>query len=375
MMLILSHLRHKAMQPRPRSGVRARLMRRASCAIALFFALQLSCAPCSAAQKVAPPNSGVYHCAHPDFGVRDDLVTKGRVKAFERKARMPIVWAFVSWHWDKGIEFPAKQCVELNECGVIPLVAMMPWSTFEQNKAESVYTLERILNGYFDDSLRECARAVRDLGFPIMMEFGPELNGPWFPWSAAWNGRDEDRYGERGVPDGAERFRDSYRHIIDIFREEDANDVTWVFHIATEATRAVWNAASWYYPGDDYIDWLGLSVYGRLRGDSPARSFREIIKHVYDGLCDITNRPMAIIEIGVSDSPKAADKARWVEETYSCVNSGEFPRIKAISWWNKVYRPDGSRSTLEIDSSPTTLEAYRQGASGMSFMPVIKDDS
>jgi hypothetical protein len=36
-----------------------------------------------------------------------------------------------------------------------------------------------------------------------------------------------------------------------------------------------------------------------------------------------------------------------------------------VSWWNKVKRPDGTRSTLEIDSSPGSLEAYREGVKNL----------
>jgi hypothetical protein len=47
------------------------------------------------------------------------------------------------------------------------------------------------------------------------------------------------------------------------------------------------------------------------------------------------------------------------------INAGRYPRIKAVSWWNKKLRPDGSRSTLEIDSSQASLDAYRAGVKNL----------
>ena len=328
--------------------------------VALFSLFHPS--PLLAAVKLLPPEVGVYHAAHPDFGLRDDLVTKGRVRAFTRLAEKEIVWAYLSFHLDKGFDFPAKQCDILHEMGVVPLVGIMPWSTLVQGQAEPVYTLERILKGYFDDGFRDCAEVVKSLGYPIMIEFGPECNGSWFPWSGAWNGRDEDLYGDAGHPDGPERFRDAYRHVVDIFRDAGAEDVTWVFHIAADGTpKEAWNAASYYYPGDDYVDWIGASVYGRLRGNDPPRPFDAIMKHLYPGMAALSDeRPLAILELGVSES-RFGDKADWIEQTFESINTGNYPRIRAVAWWNKIYRPDGTRSMLEIDSSPGSLAAYREG--------------
>ena len=344
---------------------------------ALCVFLFCACPPAAdAAKKLLPPGEGVYHSAHPDFGLRDDLVTRGRVRAFVRAAEKPIVWAYVSFHWDGGIEFPVKQCRVLNECGVVPLVGIMPWSALEQGKAEPVYTLDRIVRGYFDEQLRQCAEDVKNLGFPIMIEFGPECNGSWFPWSAAWNGRGEDVYGERGVPDGPERFRDAYRHVVDIFRACGAVDVTWVFHIASDGSpKEAWNAARWYYPGDGYVDWIGTSAYGRLRGDDPARPFVDVMKHVYPGLAALSDtKPIAVLEMGVSEADVLGDKALWIREAFSAIDGGRYPRLKAVAWWNKIYRPDGTRSTLEIDTSERVRRAYADGVAPLRSDAVFSDE-
>jgi hypothetical protein len=323
------------------------------CAAAIYPALA------AASAKLAPPEEGVYHSAHPDFGIKDDLVTAGSVREFESLARKEIVWAYLSWNRDGGINFPSDSCRSLYGEGVVPLVGIMPWSRIEQNAPEPVYTLDKILRGDFDGELSKCADDVRALGFPIMMEFGPEADGSWFPWNGAWNGRDADDYGERGEPDGPERFRDAYRRVVEIFRKRGAEDVTWVFHIAAAASpKEKWNAASQYYPGDEWIDWIGASVYGRL-GTGRATPFGDIMKHLYSRMCALSaSKPLALLELGVSEGD---DKAAWIASALGAAESGRYPRIKAVAWWNKTFRPDGSRSTLEIDSSEASLEAYREG--------------
>jgi hypothetical protein len=330
---------------------------------ALFPLACLAClvaTPALASIKIAPPETGLYHSAHPDFGLRDDFVTEESVRGFEALALKKIVGSYLSWHWADGIRFPSDACRTLNDEGVVPLVGIMPWSSLKQGEPEQAYTLEKISNGDFDSDLARCADEARDLGFPIMIEFGPEANGSWFPWNGAWNGRGETGYGDTTLPDGPERFRAAYRRVVEIFRRQGAVDVTWVFHVAGNGfPKEAWNAASFYYPGDDFVDWIGASVYG-IPGESGApASFGDLMKHLYPGLCAMSeSKPLAILEIGTAENP---DKPRWIAEAFHALDSGAYPRISAVSWWNKTSKPDGTRSTLEIDSSIGSLEAYREG--------------
>ncbi|MDR1482886.1 MAG: beta-mannanase [Synergistaceae bacterium] len=321
--------------------------------------------------KLIPPAVGVYHSAHPYFGLYDDEVDIEEAKTFTSLAGKMIVWSYISFNWFEGIEFPVESCRTLHKNGIVPLVGIMPWSSPVQGRVEQLYTLDAILRGDFDGNLARCAKDAASLGFPIMAEFGPEANGSWFPWSGAWNGGSSDIYGERGLPDGPERFRDAYRHVVDIFRSAGAVDVTWVFHVSSSASpNEAWNSAKNYYPGDEWTDWIGISLYGRLRGDAPAESFESVIKKVYPGLCSISyKRPIAILEFGVTENHRLADKAGWIRSALDSINSGNYPRLRAISWWNKKFRPDGSRSTLEINSSQASLEAYRNGVKNLVDRP------
>ena len=340
--------------------------------IALFILLQISGAS-SAETKLTATDGGVYHSAHPDFGVRDDCVTREKIRAFTDITGKNPVWAYLSFHWDKGIIFPAASCRTLHSENIVPLVGIMPWSRLEQNKPEKKYTLAGIIAGDFDRELAKCAADVKSLGFPIMMEFGPEADGSWFPWNGAWNGRDSDEYGVRGWPDGPERFRDAYRHIVNVFRANGALDVTWVFHAASAEPKKglEWNDIKYYYPGDEYVDWVGVSVYGRLGGSAPLRTFDGIMQRVYPTLTALSpTKPIAVLELGVSEGTDISEKAVWIKNAFASVISGRYPRVKAVSWWNKIYRPDGSRSSLEVDSSQMSLEAYRNGIQALLDNPV-----
>jgi beta-mannanase len=151
--------------------------------------------------------------------------------------------------------------------------------------------------------------------------------------------------------------------VVRVFSGAGAENVTWVFHIASDGSpKEQWNAARYYYPGDEWVDWIGMSLYGRLRGDGPAKSFDGVMEKVYPGLCALSpSKPIALLELGVSESEARDDKAEWTRDALASIASLSYPRLRAVSWWNKINRPDGSRSALEIDSSPKSLAAYREG--------------
>jgi beta-mannanase len=90
------------------------------------------------------------------------------------------------------------------------------------------------------------------------------VNGDWFPWNGRWNGAGRtDGYANPDLPDGPERFRDAYRHIVDICRNKGGNNLTWFFHVDVGAwPKQPWNTRfANYYPGDAYVDWIGISDY------------------------------------------------------------------------------------------------------------------
>ena len=181
--------------------------------------------------KVSPPPVGVYHSAFPDFGPEGDSGAAHRITDFEKLAQKRIVWAYFSNNWYERIQFPETEVRIIHDLGVIPFIRMMPRSSLERFSRDPVYTMQRIIDGDFDQDLRGWAQGAKEFGEPLMVEFGTEVNGNWFPWSGIYDGGKETKdYGDPALADGPERFRDAYRHIIEICRQEGTQSITWVFH-------------------------------------------------------------------------------------------------------------------------------------------------
>ena len=62
-------------------------------------------------------------------------------------------------------------------------------------------------------------------------------------------------------------------------------------------------------------------------------------------------------------------KAAWIENAFLSLESGKYPRVKAISWWHE----DFDNSLLKVNSSPESLKAYQKGVSSSTFISVRKN--
>ncbi len=255
------------------------------------------------ANKLLEPAAGIYHAAFPDFGGTEDIVTAARIKDFETLVNKEIVWAYFSNNWYNNIRFPAEEVNTIHSAGKIPFIRIMPRTTFDEGGPDPNYTMQKIIDGVYDTDLTQWALDAANTNIPLLVEFGTEVNGNWFPWNGQYNGAGETTgYGDSTLPDGAERFRDAYRHVIDISNANGANNITWFFHIdAYGSPAASWNDIANYYPGDNYIDWLGVSVYGPQESNEDYQEFSEIMDDVYPSLSNLSNKPIAILEFAITE--------------------------------------------------------------------------
>jgi hypothetical protein len=316
-------------------------------------------------QKVLPPAHGMYHAAYPGFCGSEDCVSAGRIRAFEQLARKRLAWAYFSDNWFDGIHFPDDEVRAIwSVHHTIPFIRMMARANWSEGCTDTTYSLQKIVDGRFDPDLRAYARAAADSRIPLMIEFGTEANGDWFPWSGACNG---------GADGGPARFRAAYRHIVDIFRHEGARNVTWVLHLdASPSPAASWNRMAAYYPGSRYVDWVGLSAYGPQQPGDPWDSFAAVFGPGYRELAGAApGKPIALLEFGVI-SELGHDKAAWITAALHEMASGRYPRLKAESYWHSNWTNDAGvgPSIMRIDSSPETLAAYRAAIASSMFVTV-----
>jgi len=317
--------------------------------------------------KLLPPDDeGIYFGSFPDFGGPEDRVSAGRVRAFNRLAGKKIAFATFSQNWFRSMKYPRKAIHAIHRTGAVPLIRMMPRSGFREGRKEQHFSLQKIIDGRFDPALRAWARAAKRDGIPLLVDFAVEMNGNWFGWSGRFNGAGRKRrYGDPALYDGPERYRDAYRHIIDIFRAERVHHITWLFHPNLQSVpRRRWNRPKYYYPGDDYIDWIGISLYGPM---TPAEEewelFDEALERWSGTIREISEKkPLALLEFGVTDHHPECDKSVWLENAFETIYSGAYLKFRAINYWHENWREGKKRATLRIDSSSKALKTFRREA-------------
>ena len=315
-----------------------------------------------------PGEGQLYHGVYPGgiTGEEDDLTLQD-LRSYEEAVGKPAVWVFFSHNWYHGREFPAATAEWIRAAGSIPYVRLMMRSDASLDHGEPVFTLERIINGDFDADLRNWADAARDFGTPIIAEFGTEMNGEWFSWNGVWNGGgDLTGYGDPNEPDGPERFRDAYRHIIDISREQGAINILWVFHVnGSDWPEDDWNRLENYYPGDAWVDWIGVSVYGAQTPlDEEWPDLRSQMDAVYPRLTALApDKPIILIEFGVTAYNSLGDQAEWAEDALSDLTEQRWPRVIGFSWWNETWQNDDNPAhdtNMRVQDNPQLASVFQQ---------------
>ncbi len=315
-----------------------------------------------------PPASYLYHGVYPGgiTGGESDI-TLNTLRSYEEAAGKNAVWVYFSDNWYEGREFPLKTVTWIRKAGSIPYIRLMLRSSCEGEVTEPLFNLQNIIDGQFDNDLHSWFAAARDFGTPLIVEYGTEVNGEWFPWNGFWNGAGQTNgYGDPNEPDGPERFRDAYRHIIQICRDEDAMNITWVFHINTyDCPQEDWNAFENYYPGDDYIDWIGISNYGaQTPQDDHCDEFRANMDIVYPRVDALTtDKPIFIAEFGVTKNNPYCDQAEWARAALTDILSFRWPRVIGFSWWNEHWQNDDDPAhdtTMRLQDNPKLQAVFQE---------------
>jgi len=302
----------------------------------------------AACGKLLPPSQGVYFGAYAgwDFapGSFDDIPDPAHVRIFETLTGTHVEWAPWSISWHDRLVFPTSDVERIWRAGYVPQLRVFTFPTQDyapdalpQSAWPGPITHSDVAAGKYDDQLRAFADAARDTDIPIFFDYDGEMNNA-HPWGGRYEG---------GT---AAHFRDAYRHIIDVFRAEGATNVTFLIQYGAPngyAAGSYWEPFEQfanYYPGDDYIDWIGLSVYGEpIYGTGPNATFEQKLTAqgfaqfgytgTYAEATALTSKPLAIEELGFKDMPSEAAKTQWVEDAAAALQSGRYPRIDAIDWW------------------------------------------
>src|SRR5947209_15677816 len=179
--------------------------------------------------EVVIPDHGAYTGAFMDFGDEEDDVRLEMIEDFETMVGKHQAIIASSSYWGEQ-SFPADNLNVIWRHGSLPLVFWSPWDKpYEEDRGPGKFNLNEISAERWDGYIDKWAEAARDFDHPLIVVFGVEMNGTWFPWSGAYYGGAEwDK--EHNNWKGTETFRTAYRHVVDRFRARGATKINMMFH-------------------------------------------------------------------------------------------------------------------------------------------------
>ncbi len=206
-----------------------------------------------------------------------------------------------------------------------------------------------ILDGNYDVFLKSFATEVAEFGHPVLFRFCNEMNGDWCVYSAYHTSRDTEIY------------KELYKYVYKIFEDADADNVIWIWNPNEKSyPNFEWNNEILYYPGDEYVDVIGLTGYnnGTYYKDETWREFTEIYDPLYQKAELYYHKPLMITEF--SSSSVGGNKEEWVNDMFS--NIDKYPRIKVAIWWNGCDRDaDGNVARpYFIDETEELINVFRK---------------
>jgi mannan endo-1,4-beta-mannosidase len=159
-------------------------------------------------------------------------------------------------------------------------------------------SMAAIAAGYYDKYLRSYARAVGDFGARtgkgVIIGFGHEPNGYWYHW------------GYKHV--SPQLWISAWRHIVTVFRQQGAGDVTWLWTVnVIDTAEGIVSPARWW-PGSRYVTWVGVDGYYYV----PSARFAALFGPVIKVIRSLTIDPILVSETGVK--PKAGKAAKIADE-------------------------------------------------------------
>jgi hypothetical protein len=248
----------------------------------------------------------------------------------------PIGLTYAGWRKDESDTrnyFPARLINSIRSAGGGAL--QIGW--------EPQYGLDRVED---DEYVRSFARQARESGIPIFLRYASEMNGGWVPWY-----------------DTPENYVEKFRLIARIMKEEAPN------------VAMVWSPNFWpndnidaYYPGDEYVDWVGFSLYGSPFFDGKEDFSRNLIDYFVPLYEKYAHKPIMISEgaIGYYSRRTNQDYSKWGEGQLANMYAflpRMFPQVKAITYFNMRKSRSESQNAdflYDLSENPLMFDLYRR---------------
>lgn len=221
-----------------------------------------------------------------------------------------------------------------------PMISVNPYF-FAKCPANGLPLYKAIASGNCDEFIKNVGKNLKQFGKTLLLRFAWEMNIPSMEWQIEKTGSSN------------EDFIHAWQRMHQIIHEQNASNVLWVF--SPDVGNTYYKDI---YPGDGYVDWIGLDGYnwGTTQSWSRWQTFTEVFSTAYRAITALApNKPLMISEVNSTD--KGGDKSMWYQDMLQRQIPLNFPKIKAVVFYNE------DRSVKEgvnwlIDISQDSLDSF-----------------
>ncbi len=210
--------------------------------------------------------------------------------------------------------------------GVVPFIQIDP----------SNIRLAAIIAGVYDTYLQTFATSVASYGAKtgkaVIIGFGHEVNGDWYSWGY--------RHASPAV------FVAAWRHIVTLFRQQGADNVTWLWTVNIIAANGGIPSPAPWWPGDSYVTWVGIDGYYL----KPSWTFASLFGPTIKAVRALTLAPILIAETGATPAGGQPSK---IADLFAGVRSYG---LLGFVWFDAKGTRDWRLS------GPAAYAAFRRGA-------------
>lgn len=239
---------------------------------------------------------------------------------------------FVMWFqsWNEPLFYTSQQR-GIDARSVVPIITWSPDSS-------SSFSMQDLVAGRYDSYIIAQAKLAKSWNKQIFIRIFHEMNGTW------------QTFGPTNV--SSQLFVVGWRHVVDIFRAQGASNVKWVWspNVYGAAPSKSTRSFDALYPGDSYVDWVGLDGYNF---GTPWASWSVLYMKSYADITKLTQKPLMVAEWGTTGT--GGDKSAWIRDAFLKQIPLQMPRIRAVVAFDRI-----AESDFRINSSPSALAAYQQ---------------
>jgi hypothetical protein len=284
-----------------------------------------------AVRRLSEPSKSLPSSADSYLGVYE----KGPPATYEPVAnftgvvgRQPNLVGYYSG-WGEPFKTPFAETV--HQHGAVTILQMDPsWAS-----------VSSIAAGKYDPYLRSFAGSVRAFGQPVVIGFGHEMNGYWYPWA----------YGHAAPSE----FVAAWRHIVTLFQRQGVTNVTWLWTLQADEPRTG-PIASWW-PGAQYVTWVGIDGYFYRPSDTFFSIFGKTIAQVRM----LTTKPVLVSETAVE--PEAGQSAK-IANLFAGIRQYD---LLGLVWFDITQHNGLYHQNWRIEDSPAAQTAFKRGASTVAL--------